>query len=185
MANEENYKITIKGPGLSFDQPVDKAIANRVMTFVMTGAALPENGGSGTGGGGGTGKTGGGSGAAATNLKPREFIAQKKPSTQYERVACLAYYLTHNNNVTEFGTKEIETMNKDAAQQRILNPKQIVNDTMTKYGYLSAAGSGNKQITVLGENVVNALPDREAVKAAIAESRPQKKRARKAKKKKT
>ncbi len=37
---EHGYKITIKGPGLSFDQPVDKSAANRIISFVMMGAAV-------------------------------------------------------------------------------------------------------------------------------------------------
>lgn len=43
--------------------------------------------------------------------------------------------------------------------------------------YLSAAGGGDKQITVLGEKLVDALPDREKVNAL------RKPRRRKAKKK--
>lgn len=75
-------------------------------------------------------------------------------------------------------------INKEAAQQPILNLSQILNDTTRKYGYLSAAGVGNKQMTVLGDAIVEAMPDRDAVKTAIAEHRPGKKRKRVAKKKK-
>jgi hypothetical protein len=185
MAEQENYKIVIKGPGLTFDQPVDKAAANKIISFVMTGTALP--GGDGVGAGEGGSGAPGVSGASVTNpanLKPKEFIAHKKPTTQYERIACLGYYLTAIRKVTEFGAKEITAINKEAAQQPIANLGQIIADTARKYGYLSAAGGGRKQITAAGEEVVRALPNREAVKAAHAEHRHVKKRKRRAKKKK-
>jgi hypothetical protein len=51
-------------------------------------------------------------------------------------------------------------------------------------GNRSSAGKGAKQITALGEAVVDALPNREAVLAAIADYKPAKKRKRKVKKKK-
>jgi hypothetical protein len=47
------------------------------------------------------------------------------------------------------------------------------------YRYLMAAGGGKKQITNLGEAIVEALPDREAVKQAIAENRPRRRKRRK------
>jgi hypothetical protein len=50
------------------------------------------------------------------------------------------------------------------------------------YHYLAKAGGGKKQITILGEEVVEALPDREKVKAAIAEHRPKRRKKRGSKK---
>jgi hypothetical protein len=69
-------------------------------------------------------------------------------------------------------TDDITGLNTEAAQPPILNAPQIVRDTAQKYRYLTGAGDRNKQITVLGEAIVEALPDRDAVKAAIAEHRP-------------
>jgi hypothetical protein len=180
MADEANFKVTIKGPGLTFDQSVDMSGANRIMSFVMTGSALPE-------GGGGNGAGAGAGGVSVVNLaglNPKQFIAQKKPKTQYERVACLGYFLHAARQVVEFGADEIKAINKEAAQQPILNLPTIIGDTTSKYGYLSAAGGGNKQMTVLGDAVVQALPDRDAVKAALAEHRTGKKRKKRATKKK-
>jgi hypothetical protein len=176
MAEEAKFKVTIKGPGLTFDQSVDISGANKIMSFVMTGSALPEGGGGG----------GAGAPAAAANLSglnPKQFIAQKKPKTQYERIACLGYFLHTARKVVEFGAEEMKAINKEAAQQPILNLPTILGDTTSKYGYLSAAGGGNKQMTVLGDAVVEALPDRDAVKAAVAEHRIGKKRKKRATKK--
>lgn len=178
----EQFKVTIKGIGLSFDQSVDKASANQIMSFVLTGSALPSQGGSAGGASAGNGMAG--QSANLAGLNPKQFIAQKKPKTQYERIACLGYFLHTVRQVTEFGAEEIKAINKEAAQQPISNLPNILGDTSSKYGFVSAAGGGTKQMTMLGDAVVEALPDREAVKAALAEHRPGKKRKKRAAKKK-
>jgi hypothetical protein len=180
MAGHE-YKIIIKGPGLSFDQPVDKSAVNKIISFVMTGSASlgSDQGRDNLG----ASAANANSGTPASGLKPKDFIAQKKPLTQYERIACLAHYLATVRNVTEFGAKEITAINKEAAQQPIGNIAQVMGDTASKYGYVSAAGGGKKQMTARGEDLVGALPNREAVKAALADHRPPKKRRPRAKKK--
>src|SRR5258705_835088 len=40
----------------------------------------------------------------ATSLSAKEFLAEKRPKTDVERVACLAYYLTHFRETPEFKT---------------------------------------------------------------------------------
>ncbi|UPK36709.1 hypothetical protein IVB18_04965 [Bradyrhizobium sp. 186] len=182
---DENFKISIKGPGLVFDQSIDKAAANAIMSFVLTGGAL-SNGSGGEAKNGATADIRAGIGRPNTGDGGRQtikqFIAAKRPDTQYERVACLGYYLTHVESTPEFKTLAITKANTAAAQPRLSNPSQIVSDATKTYGYLSAAGKGAKQISVLGEAVVDALPDREAVKAAIASNRPRRKTKRSAKK---
>ncbi len=177
---DDKFKITIKGTGLSFDQSIDKNAANQIMSFVMTGSALPDGGGGNGSGAGAGAAAGSASGTNLAGLNPKQFVAQKKPKTQYERIACLGYFLHTARKVSEFGADEIKAINKEAAQQPILNLPQILSDTSRKYGFLSAAGAGNKQMTVLGDAVVQALPDREAVKTALAEHRPRKKRKKRA-----
>ena len=39
------------------------------------------------------------------DLTPKQFLAQKKPENNYERVACLAYYLTHYREMLHFKTR--------------------------------------------------------------------------------
>lgn len=183
MAEEEKFKVTIKGPGLTFDQSVDKTDANKIMSFVMTGSALPASGaGAALPNGGRTEMQAGVGNASGQTIK--QFITSKRPDTQYERVACLAYYMTHVGNTPTFKTADITKANTAAALPKLSNPSQVVGDTTSAYKYLSSAGKGAKQISGLGEAVVEALPDREAVKAAIEANRPGKKRKRLVKKKK-
>jgi hypothetical protein len=182
---QEGYTISVDGPDHKFKRAIDEAMANRILNLIMTGS-LPAGGGEAAGSGSsGTARAGAGAAAIPSGLNPKQFIASKKPKTQYERVACIADYLTNARNTPQFDNDAIAALNTEAAQAPIKNIGAILRDTAQKYGYLSAAGNGgNKQITVLGEAVVTALPDRDAVKAAITENRPSRKRKRAAKKKK-
>jgi hypothetical protein len=122
-------------------------------------------------------------GVGATDLgTPRQFMAAKRPTTDVERVTCLAYYLTHARDTPHFKTKDLTDLNREAAGVKISNPSQATANAKDRNSYLAEAGGGRRQITPLGEAVVVAMPDREAVARVIVES-PKKAR-RKAKPKK-
>jgi hypothetical protein len=172
----DQHAVKVTGPGLSFERPVSEDVANRIITLVMTGeearpGAIPNDVSTGIVGREPVG-----------NLTPKQFIAQKRPSTDYERVACLAYYLAHHRNSPEFKSSDIKKLGTEAAMQ-VSNPPQAVMHASDRYGYLAKAGGGMKQITTLGEEVVKALPDREKVKAAIAEHTPHRRRKRRGRRK--
>ena len=96
---------------------------------------------------------------------PKEFMLQKKPNTNIERVACLAYYLTHHRDTPEFNTIDINKLNTEAAQAKLSNPSNAVKHAVSA-GYLAAATKkGMKQLSGPGEQYVEALPDRGAAKA--------------------
>jgi hypothetical protein len=100
----------------------------------------------------------------------KSFLAQKEPKTDAERITCLAYYLTHYKATPRFKTKELQALNVEAAQPKFSNPAvAVMNAAGSKY--LSPAGGGDKQITVLGEKLIDALPDREKVKGLRAKRR--------------
>jgi len=104
------------------------------------------------------------------SLTGKEFISQKQPRTDVERVGCLAYYLTHYMNTPHFKTVDISRVNTEAAQIKFSNAAVAVENA-TSYGYLVPAGKGFKQISALGEEYVAALPDRDAAKAVISRRR--------------
>lgn len=104
-------------------------------------------------------------------MSPKDFLLQKQPRTEVERVACLGYYLTHYRDTPEFKAVDISKINTEAAQAKLLNPTRAV-DHAAKGGYLVQATKGSKQISAAGEQFVLALPDREAAKAAMANARP-------------
>jgi hypothetical protein len=97
----------------------------------------------------------------------KTFMVEKRPSTDVERVTCLAYYLTHYRNTPQFKSKQLAELNKEAAQPKFSNTAVAVKNATVQNQYLSQAAQGNKQITARGEALVDALPDQEKVKAAL------------------
>ncbi len=112
----------------------------------------------------------------------KDFVVRKQPTTLYERVACLAYYLEKAKGTTAFNAKDIVQANTDARQGKIDNATSVLNDATRQYGFLPPAGSGKKTLTARGEAVVEALPDREKVKAALKKQRPRVRKAKRPKK---
>ena len=108
------------------------------------------------------------------SMSPKVFMLQKQPQTDVERIGCLAYYLTHYRNMPYFKTADLSQLNTEAAQRKFSNPAVAV-DNAAKNGYLVPASNGNKQLSAAGEHFVEALPDREAARAAMVGSRPRRK----------
>lgn len=96
-------------------------------------------------------------------LTPKEFLLQKKPNTDVERVACLAYYLARYRDIHQFNIIDISKLNTEAAKTKLSNASYVVSDA-ARAGYLTAATKGTKQLSAQGEQYVEALPDRDAAK---------------------
>ena len=107
------------------------------------------------------------------SMSPKEFLHMKAPKTEVERVACLAYYLTHYRGASEFKTLDISMLNTEAAQLKFSNAA-VALENAAKVGLLVPASKGYKQISALGERYIMALPDRDAAKAVRSEYRPKK-----------
>lgn len=104
-------------------------------------------------------------------LTPKDFMLEKAPHTDIDRVVCLGYYLSHYLDTPHFKTADISTMNTEAAQRKLTNAAYAVNNAVQR-GYLVAARGGNKQLSAMGEQFVEALPDREAAKNVLERLRP-------------
>jgi|SRR5882724_7805619 len=102
-------------------------------------------------------------------LSVKEFITLKKPENFYERIACLAYYLEKYKGIENFKTADITKINQEARLDRLPNPALYVSDATISYGYLSSIGGGKKALSIRGEVLVNALPDRDKVINALLE----------------
>lgn len=108
---------------------------------------------------------------------PKEFLLQKQPNTNIERVACLAYYLTHYRDVQQFNIIDINKLNTEAGQIKLSDASCTVRDAVTS-GYLAAATMGMKRLSAEGVRYVEAMPDRDAIKEAklrMKSTRPRKK----------
>jgi hypothetical protein len=89
-------------------------------------------------------------------ITPKQFILEKEPRTDIERVVCLAFYLTHYRGIPYFKTLDISKLNTEAAQVKFSNTTYAVQNATNK-GYLVPATKGNKQISAFGEKFVQAL----------------------------
>jgi hypothetical protein len=98
---------------------------------------------------------------------PKQFLAAKAPQTDVERIAVLAFYLTRARDTPHFATKELSDLNTEAAGPRFSNASYAASNATKRSGLLAAAPGGKKQITARGEALVEALPDRQAVTAAL------------------
>jgi hypothetical protein len=111
-------------------------------------------------------------------MSPKQFLLEKQPANDIERVACLAYYLTHFRGTPEFKTIDISTLNTEAAQPKFSNPSVPIEHA-TRRGFLVSTSGWSKQLGAIGEQFVQALPDRDAAKAVLERVRirkPRKKR---------
>jgi hypothetical protein len=117
-------------------------------------------------------------------VSPKNFILEKAPKTDVERVVCLAYYLAHYRSTGTFKTGDISALNTEAAQPKFSNAAYAVSNA-TQSKFLTAAGDGAKQLTAAGEQFVLNLPDRDAARNAFVAANPRKSSAKSRSKSKT
>ena len=98
-------------------------------------------------------------------------MLEKQPRTDVERMACLAYYLTHYRDQPSFKTLDLSKLNTEAAQPKFANAANATNNAV-KRNYLVPSTKGQKQLSAPGERFVLALPDRDAARLAMAAVRP-------------
>jgi len=108
-------------------------------------------------------------------MSAKDFIIQKQPRTEVERVACLSYYLTHYRDTPTFKTIDISSLNTEAAQPKFVNASQAVENAL-KTHYLAQAQKGLKQLSAAGEVFVQNLPDRDGARAAMAAMKPRRRK---------
>lgn len=104
-------------------------------------------------------------------FSPKDFLHEKQPQTDIERVTCLAFYLAHYRDTPSFKTVDIGKLNTEAAQRKFANPCQAVKNAIAS-GFVVPAGKGARQMSAIGERFVDALPDREDAKAVLGRMRP-------------
>ena len=108
-------------------------------------------------------------------IPPKNFLLEKEPKTNTERVACLAYYLTHYRETTHFKTLDISKLNTEAAQQKLSNPTQAIKDA-ERAGLLAPVARGKKQLSATGEQFVETLPDIEAARKILRRKKQRRRR---------
>lgn len=164
--NTENgkiYKLTLSGPApenneINVEKNISEDLAHKILVLLVpTGSASTKL----VDAAGDFSKT-----EAIGDLSPKLFMVQKRPVTDIEKIACLAYYLSYYRNTPAFKTEDLSELNREAQQVRLSNPSASARNAV-QFGYLSPAGGGRKQITTTGEAAVEALPDREALRGTL------------------
>ena len=166
------YKVTMTGAVSVKDQVVSQEVARAILNLLLGGNVDSQESD-----GGSSGMPGGVARKAPndSSLTSKQFMSQKRPSSEIERITCLAYFLSHNKGIPAFKTRDLTKLNTDAAQPSFSNATIFARNAV-QAEYLSLAGGGQKQISALGEAVVEALPDRDKVKAAIEAHKTNRKR---------
>lgn len=106
-----------------------------------------------------------------TTMSPKDFLLEKQPRTDVERIACLAYYLTHFRNTPHFKTLDLSKLNTESAQPKFANAANSTSNAV-KMHYLVPSTKGQKQLSAAGERFVLALPDRDTAKSAMTSIKP-------------
>jgi hypothetical protein len=164
--SDGEYSLKLTGSGILIDKIVSEPIALQIVKLVMGDASAAAGAGAEGARGGASAGSAGSAAKPVDTSTPKAFMTAKLPKTDMERVTCLAYYLTHSRNTQAFKTNELTTLNTEAAGGRLSNVSATARNAVT-HGYLSAAGQGRKQIASRGEALVEALPDRDKVAAAL------------------
>ena len=108
-------------------------------------------------------------------ISPKEFMYEKNPRTNTDRMACLGFYLTHYRDMPYFKTLDLSKLSTEAAQQKFTNATQATNDT-AKAGIFVIATKGRKQLSAMGEQYVQILPDKEEAKKILKKMKRNRKR---------
>jgi len=110
-----------------------------------------------------------------STVDPKQFLVEKMPHTDVERVACLAYYLAQYRETPHFTTLEISKLNTEAAQPKFANTAQTLKNAATR-GFIVSGERGKKQLSSTGEQFVQVLPDRDLAKQLLQRFRSRKSR---------
>jgi hypothetical protein len=97
----------------------------------------------------------------------KSFLEEKKPKDDVTRVTTLAYFQTHAKQQTSYKTADLRQARIEAALSSF-NVSRAISHAQ-RSGYMTTAGrKGTYQITSVGEAIVEALPNQDAVKKTKA-----------------
>ncbi len=106
----------------------------------------------------------------------KSFLKKKDPKNKYQQVAVLAYFLKKNSGTDEVNKEIIESANTQAGGRTIDDITATLNDAKLKYGFFGAGSGGKKILLAYGEDIVEALPDKEKVKELMKKNSGKSKR---------
>jgi hypothetical protein len=151
MSSKKDYKVTVVGTGLNFEQPVDMATASQIISLVMTGAVTSTPGG-------GTPQPHQTAVAppAGESAPPKNVTvslasyikAKKGESNQNVRFLATAHWLS-SRGTTPLTASAVGKALLDNHQKKIGNPADALNQNVGK-GLAEKKGDGTFYITPEG-----------------------------------
>jgi hypothetical protein len=127
------YKVTITGPGHSFEKEVDELIAAKLITFAITGKVEAASGtGGGKSSGGGDETTGAASRPAIKGSLAGHIKAKKADKNQVLRFLATAQWLTSRDEDALLTSGAVAKALADHNQRRLANPADCLNKNVAK-----------------------------------------------------
>lgn len=103
--------------------------------------------------------------ARSGNVTIRDFVASKRPSSDNQFAAVVAYYFRFEASESErkdtISSDDLQDACRTAGRQRLANPSKTLHNALSM-GLLDKSGRGSYRINSVGENLVAmTLPDGE------------------------
>lgn len=138
----------------------------------------------------GAGNSGPGTGNGLPNGSPspdrpqsvKQFLKDKKPDADIQRIAVLGYYLNNYADQDAFNVTDLIKLNTEAGGVKIGNPHRAMDNATRGAGFLTNLPGKKKKVSALGEEIVEALPDQAEVKRIQAEQKGARRRTKTARK---
>lgn len=99
-----------------------------------------------------------------------EFVNSKRPNDNFQRLACIAYFMEHREGVPTFTTSSMKKAYTSAMQPDIDDMGRTLSDATLRAGYFVPIDKKTKRLSARGASVVEALPDQEVVKRVLKET---------------
>lgn len=100
----------------------------------------------------------------------RAFIRSKRPVSDVQRVACFGFFIQRTKSLQGFTSKDIAETHTESGGSSF-DVKRALDNATRQSMYLSNRANREKQLTMLGEDVVAALPNQELVKQIESEAK--------------
>lgn len=166
MSDEEGYKLTLKGPGLSVDREISKALADQLLLTLLTGhgpaAAAAPSGGGRPGHQGTPARQGGG--AHHGDLSIREFLDDCAAKRGPDKITAIGVYLADHTQQTDFKRDDLVRQFENAAETVPKNLNRDIKWT-AKAGWIAprSGSTDTYYVTKTGREAVEAKFSKEVV----------------------
>ncbi len=173
----EDRELNALQTALNALKPLDAEDQQRALNWLASklGLTTPTSGDQGAGSWAGQEvSTDGGTGPGKLGTI-KQFLKDKSPDNDVGRTTALAYYLTHAGGKDTVTAADLSKARTDAALPSFNVSRGAGNARSA--GYLTTTGKrGNLKITSIGESLVDAMPDKEAMKKVMARRRKTKRK---------